>query len=405
MDQTELTFDRLISGTRTAIDVVSPGVPFPHVTTEDYAAREIGALEADWRLLELRAAEANVFNSPDFLIAACQHFPQGMAPDFIAVWKHSPNATTRTLIGLFPVHKTRRDLPGAALRAWTHPFVALGTPLVDRTEAETALNAAIAHMATRYSDLSALLLSGIAAHGPLAAALARVAAMRKLERTTLASASRAELRAAPLRSDETPKHGKELRRLRRRLGEAGSLAFTVAETYAEIRTATETFLALEASGWKGARGTALVQDPDHANFVRTMLWSAARQGRVRIAEIKLDGVTIASTVLLMAGKRGFLWKIAYAEAFAKFSPGVLLVEDVSRWMQQSGIVTSIDSCAHEGHRMIESLWSERIEIVDVMVALRPGRTPGYLAGVARERLSRSLRARLKSAYLSLRGRN
>ena len=53
--------------------------------------------------------------------------------------------------------------------------------------------------------------------------------------------------------------------------------FDVARTPAEVAAALETFLALEASGWKAKRGTALVQDdgrcglypPRHLGACRT----------------------------------------------------------------------------------------------------------------------------------------
>src|SRR6185503_3139216 len=59
---------------------------------------------------------------------------------------------------------------------------------------------------------------------------------------------------------------KELRRLRNRLAEHGAINFDVARTPAEMTTAVETFLTLEASGWKGQRGTALSQDDGDAAF-------------------------------------------------------------------------------------------------------------------------------------------
>ena len=44
--------------------------------------------------------------------------------------------------------------------------------------------------------------------------------------------------------------------------------FDIARTPGEVAAAIETFLKLEASGWKGKRGTALAQDDGDAAFVR-----------------------------------------------------------------------------------------------------------------------------------------
>ena len=70
---------------------------------------------------------------------------------------------------------------------------------------------------------------------------------------------------------------KELRRQRNRLAEHGAVHFDVARTPAEVATALETFLALEASGWKGQRGTALVQNAGDAAFIRRATAASPRR--------------------------------------------------------------------------------------------------------------------------------
>src|SRR6185437_13459517 len=62
-----------------------------------------------------------------------------------------------------------------------------------------------------------------------------------------------------LREALSAKKLKELRRQRHRLAEHGEVRFDIARSAQEVSSALETFLALEASGWKGERGTALTQ--------------------------------------------------------------------------------------------------------------------------------------------------
>ena len=62
---------------------------------------------------------------------------------------------------------------------------------------------------------------------------------------------------------------KELRRQRNRLADHGDIVFHAARTPDEVAQALETFLALEMSGWKGERGTALAQDAGDAAFIRS----------------------------------------------------------------------------------------------------------------------------------------
>ena len=61
---------------------------------------------------------------------------------------------------------------------------------------------------------------------------------------------------------------KELRRQRKRLAEHGAVRFEVARTSEEVGARARDFLALEASGWKARRGTALMQDDGDAAFIR-----------------------------------------------------------------------------------------------------------------------------------------
>ena len=73
-----------------------------------------------------------------------------------------------------------------------------------------------------------------------------------------------------------PKKLKELRRQRNRLAEHGEVRFEVARTPDEIAPRVEIFLTLEASGWKGQRGTALTQDDGDAAFIRRATVGARR---------------------------------------------------------------------------------------------------------------------------------
>ena len=84
-----------------------------------------------------------------------------------------------------------------------------------------------------------------------------------------------------LREALGPKKLKELRRQRNRLGDHGEVHFDIARTPAEVAAAVETFLTLEASGWKAKRGTALVQHAGDAAFIRRATSALARPANAR----------------------------------------------------------------------------------------------------------------------------
>ena len=100
----------------------------------------------------------------------------------------------------------------------------------------------------------------------------------------------------------------------------------------------------------------------------------------------------------------FLWKIAYREDVARYSPGVLLVLDITEAQGRSGRAATVDSCAVPDHPMIDRLWGGRIRLCDVAVALRPGGGPAFRRAVAVERWARRLRSEAKRIMLGWRAR-
>ena len=94
-----------------------------------------------------------------------------------------------------------------------------------------------------------------------------------------------------------------------------------------VRRTLEQFLAMEAAGWKGRQGTALLCDPCEAAFMRDAVGALADQGRASIHALALDQRPVSMQIVAHAGRAAFTWKTAYDERFQDFSPGMLLLED------------------------------------------------------------------------------
>jgi CelD/BcsL family acetyltransferase involved in cellulose biosynthesis len=79
-------------------------------------------------------------------------------------------------------------------------------------------------------------------------------------------------------------------------------------------------------------------------------------GKLRFWKLSLNGKPIAIMHAIVDGNQAWLHKIAYDEAYAKFSPGVLLVlHATEKLFAEIGLVL-VDSCAIPGHPMIENIW-------------------------------------------------
>jgi hypothetical protein len=135
-----------------------------------------------------------------------------------------------------------------------------------------------------------------------------------------------------------------------------------------------------------------------------MLASLAGENKLRIDSLELSGAPIAMGVILSSQDRAFYWKTGYDEAFAEFSPGVLLTLDLSHKQQDDPKIATTDSCAIEGHPMIDRLWPDRLALVDLLVAIRPGGGIWFNAWLSNRRLVRRAKESLKPLLYRLLGR-
>ena len=164
---------------------------------------------------------------------------------------------------------------------------------------------------------------------------------------------------------------KELRRQRNRLAEHGAVRFEVARTPDTVATAIETFLELEASGWKARRGTALKQNDGDAGFIRRATAALAATGQCEIVTLHAGETPVASAIVLRHLDRAFYFKLGVDERFAKFSPGVQLTLELTRHLCASAVIATADSTASADHPMINPIWRGRLKIGDVLIPLRP----------------------------------
>src|SRR6185312_10995426 len=147
-------------------------------------------------------------------------------------------------------------------------------------------------------------------------------------------------------------------------------SFEVARSPEDVAAALETFLTLEASGWKGARGTALAQVEGDAAFIRRATGALATTGNCEMVTLRAGATPVASGIVLRHQSRAFFFKLGVEERFAKFSPGVQLTLDLTRHLCADPAIASADSTASPDHPMINPIWRGRFAIGDVLIPLR-----------------------------------
>ena len=322
-----------------------------------------------WDALAARAAEPNPFYETWHLLPSLKHFDPAGEVQLLVLEQAGQ------WLGLLPLRREASYYghPLPHWRNWCHANCFLGAPLV-AAGAERAFWRALLAWADHAGGTALFLhLAHLPQSGPLHEALKAELAHQRRPAATVLTEERALLASdlspeAYLEASLTGKKRKELRRQQRRLGEEGELVVERLADDTALPAWTEEFLALEARGWKGAAGSALACDPRTALLFADALAGAALAGRLERLALRLDGRAIAMLASFRTPPGAFSYKTAFDEAFARFSPGVLLqCENLA--VLDDPAIRWVDSCAAEDHPMIDHLWRERRAIARHSIAI------------------------------------
>jgi CelD/BcsL family acetyltransferase involved in cellulose biosynthesis len=122
----------------------------------------------------------------------------------------------------------------------------------------------------------------------------------------------------------SPHRLRGMRRQRRRLEGLGRLAVDVQDGRERLDDLLAEGWQLEASGWKGQRGTAVASRSDTRGFYRAVACWAAARGCLRLVFLRLDGRPLAFDFGLEDNGVHYLLKTGYDASWRQYGPGVLL---------------------------------------------------------------------------------
>jgi hypothetical protein len=326
--------------------------------------------------LSARTIEPNVFFNPHFLAPAMPRLEDREVR--LAVIRDGDEYKNRLrLLVPFSVERPALPLGVSIMRTWASPFGPLGTPLIDRDDPVGVIEDFFAMLSRSHLRLpKVLVLPDMRLDGAVASMLRNVAEARGLPLETTGRFERAFLESrldgdVYLKSALNKHHYGEYRRLKRRLADQGELVHSVARGPEEIRPAIEGFLALEAAGWKGRQRTAMAVDRYRAAFAREAVHGLAEHDLCRIHSLTSGGRLIASLIVFVEAGVAYTWKTAYDENYSTFSPGVLLMIEVTKQHLDDPNIEMTDSCAVPDHPMVSRLWSERKPIGTLVIGMTP----------------------------------
>ncbi|MBI1364629.1 MAG: GNAT family N-acetyltransferase [Alphaproteobacteria bacterium] len=334
------------------------------------APADVAAIGAAWADLAREAVEANPFYAPWMLGPALDRLG-GDGIRLFCVWDEG---ATGGLIGLVPLEAAPSygRLPSPHIRNWVYAHCFFGAPLVRRGFETSFFAALFAYLDAEAPAAGFIRLRLLDQDGPLARGLTAAARDRRLIYPA-GGFARAVLRGG-YRADEflgrnvRKKKLQELKRRRKRLSEIAALRFRMLCDNDDLEAWTETFLRLEDSGWKGRAGTSFAKSAAQREFLRDALRGARAAGELQFARLDIGESAIAMMINFTRDGQSYGFKICHDEAYARYSPGVLIELALIEALESMKPGAFVDSCAAPDHAMINSLWPDRRRITGLNIS-------------------------------------
>ncbi len=117
---------------------------------------------------------------------------------------------------------------------------------------------------------------------------------------------------------------KDIERRRRKLETEQRAALSPIALPVDLEAELTAGFAVEASGWKGRRGTAIAQSDRVTTFYRAVANEFAQGDRLRLSTISVQGSVVAFDYCLLDNGRLWILKGGYDETFRAYAPGLVL---------------------------------------------------------------------------------
>ena len=115
-----------------------------------------------------------------------------------------------------------------------------------------------------------------------------------------------------------------LEKKRRKMNRDHEAEFAIVVAPKDLDAEVEDGLRVEASGWKGENGTAILSTESTAAFYRAVARAFHARDEFRLSRIALDGETITFDFALLHGERLYSLKVGYDERLRSFAPALVM---------------------------------------------------------------------------------
>ena len=353
-----------------------------------------------WEDLCRRTIEENVYFSPRYAQALLNTVERNTGVRFALAWDGAK------LTGLLPFVKPKVSIPliGSIGHAWQSQYTFGCMPLLDQHQPVDAAKTLLDVIST--VGESEWIIPAVNTGGRACEALTSALESLGRPRLFMNKFQRASLDAnldyeQHLKTGVPAKRRRELARMRRRLGELGKITHQYHDSGPGLDSAIAAFLTIEASGWKGRRGTALACSEDMRRFAIEAFTGIETRSVCRADMLMLNNQPVAVGITVFAGRTGYTVKCAYDETYRSYGIGLQLELDVMRSFLTERWADRLDGATSDTH-VIDSLWPGRLEVADMIFSLSRRSSEWRVAAIQRlGDLKRSSKRAIKSVFAQL----
>lgn len=290
--------------------------------------RALAELHAEWEALHARVPGAHFHQHPVWFAAWLDHLCDDPAASRVLTLRHGG-----TLVGVWPLTLSRigRWLPLSERAGLCNSHMTHADLLVDPSCADAGPRM-LAHLTQDRPRWDRLRIPRLREDAQLETAL-RLAMPEQVTRTPAEASAWLDCRVSfdEIWRGASANHRSKVTRGWHKARQIGPVAYRTAADPDTIGSALDTFIAIEASGWKGRAGTAIGQSARLRAFYGQLAREFSRLGLCEIDLLYLGDRPVAGILWFRSGQRLHLQKIGYDESLSKLGAGNLVMhEAISR---------------------------------------------------------------------------
>ncbi len=336
---------------------------------------ELEELAEQWKRLHEVCLQPNAFMDPNFLVPAIRHLSIPGSVSVLVV--EAPNRKNinapKVLCALMPLVKRRMyGIPQKCFEVWKHDFCYDSTPLIREDCGKEAFSAALDFLEGEL-NVKMLSMNTVVGEGKFQNLMTELIYERNHGVFTRDAFTRACFVPDTdpeyyIRKNVSRNTRKNVARMEGQLSELGVLEHQTVNDISFGEHWIDEFLEIEASGWKGSDGTAMLCNPSTRSFFKEMAQLHIANGTLSFLKVSLDKHPIAMLCDIQHGGYAVAFKTAYDEDYRKYSPGVIAeLKNIEKCYADG--IEKLDSCATPDHTMINRIWSDRTRMQSIVMSL------------------------------------